>query len=102
MQRTLLAFNLLKDKPICPRIEARQAGASPLLISFRIVLPQARHILRHLLQDLRLEVRGLARAHLPLGSILRALEACSWGGELLELAFLGGVWRGGDVTASIG
>ena len=102
MQRTLLAFNLLKDKPICPRIEARQAGASPLLIPFRIVLPQARHILRHLLQHLGLEVRGLARAHLASGSILRALEACCGRGELLELAFLGGVGRGWDVAAGVG
>jgi hypothetical protein len=75
MQRTLLTFNLLKDKTIRLGIEVRQAGARPLLIPLGIVLPQARHILRHLLQHLRLEVRGLARTHLAPGSILRALEA---------------------------
>lgn len=75
MQRTLLTFNLLKGKIVCLGIEVRQAWARPFLIPLGIVLPQARHILRHLLQHLRLEVRGLTRAHLALGSILRALEA---------------------------
>jgi hypothetical protein len=76
MQRTLLTLNLLKDKPIRLGIEVCQAGASPFLVPLGIVLPQASHILCHLLQHLSLEVRRLARAHLPLGSILRALEAC--------------------------
>lgn len=75
MQRTLFTFNLLKDKTVRLGIEVRQAGARPFLIPLGIVLPQARHILRHLLQHLRLEVRGLAGTHLAPGSILRALEA---------------------------
>jgi len=102
MQRTLVALNLLKAEAVRLRVEGREARSCPFLILLRIVLPQARHILRHLFQHLGFEVTGLTRAHLSLGAILGALESCCGRREGFELPFLGGGGRGGDVSAGVG
>lgn len=102
MQRTLFALNLLKAEAVCLCIEVCEARPCPFLVLLRIVLPQARHILRHLLQHLGFEVTGLTRAHLSLGAILRALESCCGRREGFELPLLGGGGRGGDVAAGVG
>lgn len=74
MQCTLFSLNLLETETVSLGIEASQTWSCPFLILFRVVLLQTLQVLGHLLQDLGFEVTGLARAQLPLRSILRALE----------------------------
>lgn len=59
MECSLFNFNLLEDQIIRVRLEICQTWSCPLLVLFRVILPQTRHILCHFLQHFRLEVTGL-------------------------------------------